>query len=500
MRLLDLSGAYSAGNRNRFLAAGLLLIAAIGLLDWIIQPDPWLGFLYLFPMMLVAPVLSRVQIATLAALCTFLREVFSPSPWKAEVAPGMMLTPFLNVTLLFGELALVLTAFLGVGLFIAEVTWKLQILTEHVRRVEEEVKLRKEAEEQLRVLVETSPAAILTADAHGRILLANAAAHELLEFEQEPLKGQPIAPYLPVLAAALKDDGAVQSFRTILECTGRRRNGEVFFAHVCFSTYHTVSGSRLAAIVWDASDLLRDREGFGLDSLITTSRMLVRAILHEVRNLSAAAAVSHANLARYPGLAENEDFQALGALMNGLETMASSELRVPPDREHTTADPYKVLDELRIVLKPLFERSGTETHWLIAQGLPRVRGDHRSLLQVFVNLAQNSDRAMRESEEKRLTITASVESEWVMIRVQDTGPGVAVPERLFQPFQQGADATGLGLYISRAIVRSFAGNLRHEPQPAGSCFTVQLARAQGRQEDNNLYEPPDKKDPHPSPG
>src|SRR5437867_4762751 len=158
MRLLDLSGAYSAGNRNRFLAAGLLLIAAIGLLDWIIQPDPWLGFLYLFPMMLVAPVLSRVQIATLAALCTLLREVFSPSPWKAEVAPGMMLTPFLNVTLLFGELALVLTAFLGVGLFIAEVTWKRQILTEHVRRVEEEVKLRKEAEEQLRVLVETSPA------------------------------------------------------------------------------------------------------------------------------------------------------------------------------------------------------------------------------------------------------------------------------------------------------------------------------------------------------
>src|SRR5207249_5752088 len=121
-------------------------------------------------------------------------------------------------------------------------------------RIEEEVKLRKEAEEQLRVLVESSPAAILTADDQGKVLLANAAAHELLEFDREPLKGQPLAPYLPVLAAALEDDGASQSFRTILECTGRRRNGEAFFAHVCFSTYQTVSGSRLAAIVWDASD------------------------------------------------------------------------------------------------------------------------------------------------------------------------------------------------------------------------------------------------------
>ena len=50
------------------------------------------------------------------------------------------------------------------------------------------------------------------------------------------------------------------------------------------------------------------------------------------------------------------------------------------------------------------------------------------------------------------------------MRFEDSGPGIAAPERLFQPFQQGAEGTGLGLYISRAVLRSYGGDLRFEPQ------------------------------------
>jgi len=60
------------------------------------------------------------------------------------------------------------------------------------------------------------------------------------------------------------------------------------------------------------------------------------------------------------------------------------------------------------------------------------------------------------------------------VRFRDTGPGVAHPEELFQPFQPGAHSVGLGLYITRAILRSHGGGLRYEPPETGSCFAVEL--------------------------
>jgi signal transduction histidine kinase len=75
-----------------------------------------------------------------------------------------------------------------------------------------------------------------------------------------------------------------------------------------------------------------------------------------------------------------------------------------------------------------------------------------------------------------------VESNFVVIRFEDTGIGVSSPDSLFKPFQQGADATGLGLYVSRAILRSCGGDLNFEPRTEGCCFAVRLARVTERQE------------------
>ena len=49
-----------------------------------------------------------------------------------------------------------------------------------------------------------------------------------------------------------------------------------------------------------------------------------------------------------------------------------------------------------------------------------------------------------------------------MVRFEDTGTGIANPENLFRPFQRDAQATGLGLYVSRALVKSFGGELVYE--------------------------------------
>src|SRR4029077_12407169 len=98
-------------------------------------------------------------------------------------------------------------------------------------------------------------------------------------------------------------------------------------AHIWFSTYQTKSGPRLAAVVFDSSEELRDRAEFNLQQILTGSKVLVGALCHEIRNVSGAIAVVHSKLARDERFAPNEDFHALGTLVQGLEKMAGLELK-----------------------------------------------------------------------------------------------------------------------------------------------------------------------------
>jgi C4-dicarboxylate-specific signal transduction histidine kinase len=131
-----------------------------------------------------------------------------------------------------------------------------------------------------------------------------------------------------------------------------------------------------------------------------------------------------------------------------------------------------------------------------------VWADRHTLLQVFLNLTKNSARAMETSEVKVLTIAVTVESGRVLVRVEDTGTGVAAPERLFQPFQPGAESTGLGLYVSRALVRGFRGDLSYVPRAEGCCFTISLTvvAETGDREKNAEHTPVIAGRPHAVPG
>lgn len=260
-----------------------------------------------------------------------------------------------------------------------------------------------------------------------------------------------------------------------MQCRARRRDEEAFLADIWFSTYKTKSGSRLAAMLIDTSEDLRDREEFALHQLLAGSHLMVGAVSHEIRNVCGAISVVYTNLSRNSVLAYNEDFRALGTLVEGLGRIANFELRESTGRQELAGvDLYQVLEELRIVTEPGLQDSGVSVRWDLPEGLPRVWADRHSLLQVLLNLVKNSQRAMEESERKELSISASIEGERLVLRVRDSGRGIANPERLFQPFQDGAEATGLGLYLSKAFARVFKGDLRYEPDPAGCSFALEL--------------------------
>jgi two-component system, LuxR family, sensor kinase FixL len=472
------------------------LIALIAVVDWRVETNVSLGFLYLFPMLMVGVSLNRWQIGIAAALCTFLVEEFDPFPFTpSESIPRMIL---------------VFAAFFGAGLFVFESTKNRALTQRHVADLENEMELRRDAEEQLRVLVESSPAAIFTLDADGAVLMANESAHHMLDVDPATLPGARIGSYLPALASVPPFSSSTQLFRTEMECTGRRNNGEVFLANIWFSTYRTRSGPRLAAVVVDVSEDLRNREESSLQQFMAGSRIVVASVCHEIRNLCGAIGVVNANLGRNQALARSEDYRALATLVSGLERIASLELRQTATDAADGIDVRALLDELQIVIEPPLRESGIELRWNLPPSLPLVWADRHALLQVFLNLTKNSTRAMESSAAKILTIGASLEAGRVLVRVEDTGPGVQAPERLFQPFQTGAESTGLGLYVSRALVRGFRGDLVHVPRAQGCCFTISLTvvaeagdpkSAAGQQENINVeHTPIIAGRPHPLPG
>src|SRR3954454_8985611 len=94
----------------------------------------------------------------------------------------------------------------------------------------------------------------------------------------------------------------------------------------------------------------------------------------------------------------------------------------------------------------------------------------------MLTLSQTALRAVEHSSHKRLSVEARVEEDIAIIRLRDTGPGVANPALLFQAFRPGHDSngSGLGLYVSRAMARSFGGDLRYVPLDEGGCFEIVL--------------------------
>jgi two-component system sensor kinase FixL len=447
---------YAPVNRAKLMVVAAFLVALIAVVDWVTKPYISLGFLYLFPIMLLGGFLSRSQILGVALVCAVLQEAFSNLPENEAV-----------VRLLFSS-----AGFVGTGLFISELIRNRRIAMTHVEELEGQIKLREDAEEQLRSLVESSPAAIVTIDSGGSVLLANEAAQHLLAPGGAPLQGQGISSYLPSLQTVIKTQPS-RSFRTALQCTGQRNDGEVFLAGVWFSTYSTISGSRLAAIVVDLSEDLRNREDLSLNYLLKNTRILMSAVAHEIRNLCGAVLVVHKNLSQVKELESNEDFKALGSLIQSLERVSALELG-STTQNGEVVELTSVLDELRILIEATYHESKIEVQWHIEESLPLVWADRYGLIQVFLNLAKNSQRAMTSTGKKQLRISARRDGGTVIIRFEDTGTGIAAPENLFRPFLPGAKSTGLGLYVSRAIMRSFGGDLGYEPSSEGCCFVVVL--------------------------
>lgn len=137
-----------------------------------------------------------------------------------------------------------------------------------------------------------------------------------------------------------------------------------------------------------------------------------------------------------------------------------------------------------IVKEDIHLRASTQNRLLqvtIPEDLPTIAADRNSLSEVLANLIDN---AIKYSHEGGLVqVTAAVDGDFVKCSVQDKGIGMpsSVISGLFTKFyrshrtQQNFSGTGLGLYISKAIVESHGGSIGvRSKEGEGSIFTFSV--------------------------
>src|SRR5215831_14037099 len=98
----NILAVYAESNRRKNLLIAAILIVAIAMVDWRTLPYLSFGFLYLFPIMLVAGFLRRRQLVAVSLLCSALQELFSGLPITPAVIP---------------RLAMVTAGYVGTGFF-----------------------------------------------------------------------------------------------------------------------------------------------------------------------------------------------------------------------------------------------------------------------------------------------------------------------------------------------------------------------------------------------
>jgi two-component system C4-dicarboxylate transport sensor histidine kinase DctB len=233
-----------------------------------------------------------------------------------------------------------------------------------------------------------------------------------------------------------------------------------------------------------AQQTLELREQLGQANRLALLGQITAGVGHEINQPVAAARVyaesgiqlldrgrvdeARTNFGRIIGIAER-----IGTI--------TGELRRFGRRSSTDVRPVPVgrpIDGALLLLHDRIMRSGANLR-LPPESLRRtlVRSETVKLEQVLVNLLQNALDAVGDGGAISLVLTT--EPEFCLLSVEDDGPGLGeIGARIFQPFATTKqDGLGLGLVISRDIMRDLGGDLELAPSERGACFVMRIPRA-----------------------
>jgi PAS domain S-box-containing protein len=346
----------------------------------------------------------------------------------------------------------------------------------------ENAKLYREAEERAQAsrVLETVADGVFLVDLEGIVRLWNRAAEAITKLARANVVGRRAAEVLPAwdgLAARVPVAGApgpATAMTFPLELDGEER-------------WLSISGVGFdEGTVYAFRDLTEER------ALEQIRQDLVSTVSHELRTPLAAIYGSALTLAREDLELEEvmhrklldiivEESTRLADIVNDLllaSQLDSGRLVMHVEPCDALALAASVLDAARTHL-PAGTRVSLDSG---QEEVPRVAADEGQLRQVLANLLDNAVKYSPAGGDVRVRLEAA--GKYVRFTVADEGLGIPVAEqsRIFEKFYRvdpdmtgGIGGTGLGLYISRELVRRVHGRIWVESNSGrGSLFHVEI--------------------------
>lgn len=392
-------------------------------------------------------------------------------------------------------------------------------LNRMITRLKETIQALAEQEASERAVLLNAQVAIIVRDEDGTVRRFNPYAEALLGYSAEEMIGRKEAPWLdpqelaaharalanrlgrPVARESevihhLTAAGPDQREWTFLARDGRRIPMLVALSKITSAEGQTVGFLSIGSDLSERKTLEADLRAS--EALAQTANRAKSAFLsnmsHELRTpLNAILGYAQLMNRRAAGHPEDRDQLAriLGAgehllsLINDVLSLSKIEsggleLRAASFRVKALLESVMDMQRLRAQAK------GLDLRLEVDPALPEnLEGDEAKLRQVLVNLVGN---AVKFTVEGSVTLRVDYVTGRAAFAVADTGPGISEGDQrqLFQPFFQAgnhplaAEGTGLGLHISRSLVRLMGGDLALESRLGeGSRFTFELPMPEG---------------------
>jgi two-component system, NtrC family, sensor histidine kinase PilS len=440
------------------------------------------AFLYVLSVTAACLLLSRAGGLTIAAISSVL---YTGLVFGRTVFP---LTRFFEAPEETTALE-VMTIFMNAGTFLV-VAIVAGGLAERFRSTQQELETKqadlRDLEAFTNLVFDSVGTGLIAVDGEHRVTALNRAAEQITGVQDAEVVGQPwsmLGSGVPLAAieSEIEASGRGSAWR---EVTLRRGDAAETPVRMTFSALRAGDGQRIGLIA-ACEDLsaIRAMEARmrAADRLATLGRMAAN-IAHEIRNplaaLSGAVEVMAAGAAddtreRLAQIVLKETGRLNGIIREFLEYAR------PAPLSRTAVNVAEAVDEVLLLLE---HQATPGTLKAVRQFPPSLvwTVDRQQFRQAVWNLCLNARQAM-PAEGGELTVTMAVVGGRLILRVGDTGEGIAPADlgHIFEPFfSTKSDGSGLGLALVHRIVQDHGGEIDVQSRPgAGSVFTVTLPAA-----------------------